>query len=254
MVSQIFKDAKINLSFLGFGPEIDSEPPITDVVVALDRMLENLSKKKKKILVALDEAVSNQFVREFASQFQIFIRKDYNVFLLMTGLYDKIYELQNKQTLTFLYCAPKFETQPLNSILIEKQYQKTFKIDEKEAREMAKLVQGYPYAYQVLGYLCYKKQQSYKVVIDEFDAYLMEYVYEKIWHELSEQDRAVLQSMADSEHGKVEEIRALLKMESAKFSVYRDRLIKKGLVRSKSRGYLEFTLPRFDIFIRRMTY
>ena len=48
---QVFRDAKINLSVLGFGVEIDSEPPITDVVVALDRMLDQLSRKGKKVLV-----------------------------------------------------------------------------------------------------------------------------------------------------------------------------------------------------------
>ena len=123
---QIFKDAKINLSVLGFELEIDTEPPITDVVVALDRMLESLTKYEKKVLVDLDEAVSNQYVRQFASQFQIFIRKNYNVYLIMTGLYDKIYELQNENTLTFLYRAPKFDILPLNSLLVAKEYRKVW--------------------------------------------------------------------------------------------------------------------------------
>ncbi len=246
---QIFKDAKINLSFLGFGLEIDSEPPITDIVVALDRMLEHLTKKNRKVFITLDEAVSNQHVREFASQFQIFMRKKYNVFLLMTGLYDKIYELQNEETLTFLYRAPKFEIQPLNKKLVAKQYQQVFNIEDSEANEMADLVKGYSYAYQVLGYLCYKKQLSYYEVIDEFDAYLDEYVYEKIWFELSGQDKAVISAIANNESGKVEYIRDALEMNSSKFSVYRDRLIKKGLVKSTTYGYLELTLPRFDKYV-----
>lgn len=246
---QIFKDAKINLSFLGFGLEKDSEPPITDIVVALDRMLEHLTKKNRKVFITLDEAVSNQHVREFASQFQIFMRKKYNVFLLMTGLYDKIYELQNEETLTFLYRAPKFEIQPLNKKLVAKQYQQVFDIEDTEANEMADLVKGYSYAYQVLGYLCYKKQQAYHEVLDEFDAYLDEYVYEKIWVELSGQDKAVISAIANSESGKVEDIRDALEMNSSKFSVYRDRLIKKGLVKSTTYGYLELTLPRFDKYV-----
>ena len=44
----IFQDAKINLSFLGLGLEIDGVPPITDVSVAVTRMLERLGKKNKK--------------------------------------------------------------------------------------------------------------------------------------------------------------------------------------------------------------
>ena len=46
---QIFRDAKINLSILGFGIEVDAEPPITDVIVALDRLLEQLSKREKSV-------------------------------------------------------------------------------------------------------------------------------------------------------------------------------------------------------------
>ena len=247
---EIFRDARINLSFLGFGLEIDSEPPITDVVVALDRMLENLTKKGKKVLIALDEAVSNQHVREFASQFQIFMRKKYNIFLVMTGLYDKIYELQNEDTLTFLYRAPKFEMQPLNSRLVTKEYKKVFDISEEEAMKMAELVKGYPYAYQVLGYLCYKKQVPYSEVIDEFDAYLSEYVYDKIWSELSGKDRKAIAAIAEAENGKVEEVRDILNWSSGQFSVYRDRLMKKGLITSPKYGSVELTLPRLGEYVK----
>ena len=248
---QIFKDAKINLSVLGFGLEIDSEPPVTDVVVALDRMLERLTKKGKKVLVALDEAVSNQHVREFSSQFQIFIRRNYNVYLIMTGLYDKIYELQNEDTLTFLYRAPKFAIQPLNATLVAKEYKAVFNIKEDEAAEMADLIKGYPYAYQVLGYLCYKKQAHYSDVVDEFDAYLGEYVYDKIWSESSEHDHDVMKAISMTESSKVEDIRKTISMESNTFSVYRDRLMKKGLITSPAYGHTEFTLPRFREYVKR---
>ena len=102
----------------------------------------------------------------------------------------------------------------------------------------------------MLGYLCYKKNETYEKVLDEFDAYLDEYVYEKIWHELSEQDKKVAVAIGKSESGKVEQLREILKMDSSKFSVYRNRLMKRGLIRSQSYGYLEFTLPRFDHFVR----
>ena len=246
---QLFKDAKINLSFLGLGLEIDSEPPITDVVVALDRMLSQLTKKKKKVLVTLDEAVSNKYVKEFTSQIQIYIRKNYNIFMLMTGLYENIYNLQNEESLTFLYRAPKFEMKPLNSKLIAKEYKNVFGIDDDKASEMAKLVKGYPYAYQVLGYLCYKNNAGYEDVIEEFDVYLEEYVYEKIWSEMSDKDRLVIGAIASIDERKCSNIREKLNMEPSEFSVYRDRLLKKGLVTKPKYGYLDLTLPRFEKFI-----
>ena len=246
---QIFKDAKINLSFLGFGIEIDSEPPVTDVVVALDKMLNQLTKKGKKVLVVLDEAVANQHMREFASQLQIFIRKNHNVFMLMTGLYEKIYELQNHATLTFLYRAPKFELSPLNSALIAKEYKRVFNIPDNDAWGMANIVNGYPYAYQVLGYLCYKRDLPYEEVVDEFDAYLSEYVYDKIWEEMSDKDREVVRALAISKEGKTGDIRQIADLSAGEFSVYRDRLLKKGLVTGERYGHLEFTLPRFKEYV-----
>lgn len=47
--------------------------------------------------------------------------------------------------------------------LVAKEYKSVFEIKKEEATEMASLIKGYPYAYQVLGYLCYKRQAHYGV-------------------------------------------------------------------------------------------
>ena len=122
-IAQILKSLKINLSMFGFGIEIDAKGNSTDIVVTLDRILEQLTKKGLKVLVTIDEVVSNKYIREFVSQFQIYMRKGYSIYLLMTGLYENIYELQNEKSLTFLYRTPRFVLNPLNSKLVAKKYQ-----------------------------------------------------------------------------------------------------------------------------------
>ena len=246
---QIFKEAKLDLSLFGIGFEIDQEPPVTDVVVALDSMLDRLTKKNKKILITVDEAVSNQNIREFASQFQIFMRNNYHVFMLMTGLYQNIHELQNEKTLTFLYRAPKVELKPLNIGLISEQYQRIFSLDKKEALDMAMVTKGYPYAFQVLGYLCYKENKGYKDVLSTFDAYLEDYVYDKIWSELSALDKQVIAAVCKAQGTHVRDIRQVCGFDSSLFSVYRKRLLKKGLITASEYGHLEMTLPRFEVFV-----
>ena len=57
-LAQIFKSAKINLSFFGMGLEISGVPPITDVEVALQRMLEALKKKGRRVLIEIDEVTN----------------------------------------------------------------------------------------------------------------------------------------------------------------------------------------------------
>lgn len=250
-LSQMFKEAKINLSFLGLGIEIAGAPPITDVGVALDRMLEYLTKKKKKVLITIDEVSNNQPVRTFTSQFQIYMRKNYSVFLIMTGLYERIYELQNDKTHTFLYRAPKLELKPLNTGMMAASYERYLGISQTEALKMAACTKGYPFAYQVLGYLCFEKQVTFKKVLSEYDYYLEEYVYEKIWSEISAKDKIVLYAMCESKDGKVENIRKKADMDSNTFTVYRNRLIKKGLLTNSEYGHLDFSLPRFKEFVER---
>lgn len=252
-LGQIFKDASLNLSFLGFGLNIDGEPPITDISVALDRMLAVLTRRGKRVLVTIDEATSTPRLREFAAQFQIYLRKNYNVFLLMTGLYENVNELQNQKALTFLYRAPKMVMSPLSTIMIAEKYASVFNLEKAEAMNMAKATNGYAYAFQLLGYLCFKLKRPYTKVLAEYDAALEQYVYEKIWSELSEIDQKVLCAMSSASDMKVEKIRDAADMNSPGFSVYRSRLIKKGLIHQTKYAHLDFTLPRFRDFVQRMT-
>lgn len=48
---------------------------------------------------------------------------------------------------------------------------------------------------------------------------------------------------------KVKDIQEVLNSKSNDFSVYRTRLIRKGVVYSPSYGELDFTLPLFDKFV-----
>ena len=185
----------------------------------------------------------------FASAFQIFVRQDLPVFLLATGLYENIDELQNEKNLTFLYRAPKIQLKPLNQQAIVTKYQNIFEIDTPKASEMAKLTHGYPFAFQVLGYLTWNNHGDYKSIINEYMQYLSEFVYDKIWSELSLKDRQVAIGIAQVPDGKILDIRNLLDMETNEFNPYRKRLIKKGILSGETRGYVSFTLPLFSEYV-----
>lgn len=244
--SEIFRKAKINLSFWGFGVEISGEPPITNIETAITRMLESLKKHNKRVLVAVDEVTSNENVRVFAAAFQIFVRQELPLFLIMTGLYENIYELQNEKSLTFLYRAPKITMSPLNMGAMTRRYMDVFSIDEDKAGEMARMTKGYPFAFQVLGYLTWRAEGDYKSVEGEYQQYLEEFVYDKIWMELSAKDRKLAYGIATSGTCEASDIQAVIGITAGSYSVYRDRLLKKGIVESPEHGKLQFTLPLFD--------
>lgn len=248
-LAQLFKRSKINLSMFGIGLEVSGEAPIADIETAVAKMLETLKKQGKRVLITVDEVVNNQYVKEFVAAYQILIRQDLPVYLLMTGLYDNINSLQNEKSLTFLYRAPKIELAPLNMGAIARNYMENFKIEKDRAVKMAKVTRGYSFAFQVLGYFTWENGGDYKKAISKFRQYLDEYVYDKVWSELSLKDRQILVAIANHPEGKIADIRAELDIETNEFNPYRKRLIKKGIINGDQRGIVSFTLPMFEDYV-----
>lgn len=248
-LTEYFKNLDISLSLFGIEVKLKKENPIVDMETAIEKMLETLKRHNKRLLITVDEVTSNDYVKAFVSAFQIFVRKEAPIFLLMTGLYENISELQNEKNLTFLFRAPKSVMKPLNLNSIAKNYEKILQVTEEQAGEMARLTCGYSYAFQVLGHLTYANDGDYVKVIDEYAQYLEEYVYDKIWSELSAKDKELAMGIAKTKSGKVSDIREYVGMTTNEFNPYRKRLIKKGLINGDSRGYVKFILPLFDEYV-----
>ena len=248
-LKDIFRSAKINLSAFGVGVEIEGSEPISDIEVALERMLINLKKHHKKILIAIDEVSASSNMKVFASAFQILMRQDLPLFLLMTGLYENIRALQDQKTLTFLYRAPRLALSPLNIGRMAGSYARIFGLDQDQALEMARKTKGYSFAFQVLGYFTWLYRNDSNRINGEFRQYLDEYVYEKIWTELSRTDRKVLYALASTPNGAIISVRKKLNMNSNQFTPYRTRLIRKGIINGEIHGTIYFELPLFDEFV-----
>lgn len=129
----LIKSAKLDLSFFGFGVSIEGTQPITDAETAIIKILERLKKSGKRLLITIDEMTNSEYMKVFAGAFQIFVRQELPVFLLGTGLYENIEELQNEKSLTFLYRAPKIQLKPLNNAAIINKYKTIFNISPEKA-------------------------------------------------------------------------------------------------------------------------
>lgn len=253
---KLFDGKTFGFSFNGLSFSIKGEKPVTNVISLLEILLKKIQKSGKKVLICVDEAANNSFMKPFVQAFQLLLRNKYPIYLLMTGLYQNIYELQNDQTLTFLYRALKINLEPLNLSVIAASYQSVFNIEKEEATKLANLTKGYAYAYQVLGFLLYEKGNTNidALTMAKYDQYLQEFVYEKIWLELSEKDKFILSNFNKDSNVTIESLLAATKLDKKTISVYRDRLIKRGIIFAPSRGILSFKLPRFFEFIQNQTY
>ena len=241
-------DVDINVSV--FGVSIAHKDNDFDADTVLRNYLEDLLKRNKKVLFVIDEMVKNEYTKLFASNFQIYLREGYPVYLLMAGLYENISNLQNEKTLTFLYRAPKVTLEPLNIPAITANYKEVFGFSTEKAIKMARLTKGYPFAFQTLGYLMWKnKGESEKKILSEYDTYLSSYVYDKIWSELSIKDRKVVAVIAQG-ITKTAEIRKHFNISAQLLNVYRKRLSDQGIVSVTVHGSVTLALPRFENYIQ----
>ena len=249
-LSRIFDSAGINLSFWGIGINIKKTEPITDIGTAVERMLEKLKKDNKRVLITIDEVSNTREMRYFAGEFQILVRRDLPVYLLMTGLYENINKLQNEDNLTFLSRAPRISLNALNLVRISDSYEKQLQLDRETAMSLARSSKEYSFAFQVIGYFAYENSGDYQAALPDIKQYLSEYVYDKIWMEVSGKEKEILIIIAEQSENRVKELKECLNMKHGEFSIYRDRLIKKGILDGSKRGFLSFTLPYFDEYIK----
>ena len=247
-----FVDANLNLSKFGIGLSVSSKSPVADIESALEKMLKEIQRKEKKLLVSVDEVSNTASMRELASCFQILIRENYPVFLLMAGLYDNISYLRNAKTMTFLYRTPQYEMEPLNLTLIADRYSKLFGIDREKAMDMAVVTKGYPFAYQAMGKYVWEeeKHELTETVLIKFDEALRHYVYKKMWSELSDKDKWYMSYIVQKDEMPVAELLEITKQKKNEFSQYRERLRDKGIIDVSERGVIKLKLPRFDAFVK----
>lgn len=240
---------EINLEAFGIGVGIKGIPPISDIEEALIRMLKGVKKNGKRILITVDEVTSSKDIRIFASAYQIFLREGLPVFLLMTGLFKNIDRLRNADGMTFLERAPRTSLSPLNISAIEQNFINTLGIKPDIANRLARLTKGYSFAFQTLGYFLWENPDNLDKAKADAKDYLFEFAYWKIWSELSENDKKVLQAISQVPTGEILQIRKLLNYSSNQFNPYRDRLLKAGAIISPGNGVVETALPWFGDFV-----
>ncbi len=230
----------------GFGIGINGEEQMQDPVSILSDLLKQVKKSGKRVLITIDEVRHNESMCVFASQFQIFLREDEPVFLLMTGLHENINEIINDPALTFLLRSPKLKIEPLSLLQIRRQYKEIFELDDEMAGKLALITKGYAFAFQALGMVFWENRDTKSLgeMLEILDEMLDDFVYKKIWSMLTVKERQIFQTMQDEETS-VKDIYTKLSMQPGSFSKYRESLLEKGLIDSNRHGYVIPVLPRF---------
>lgn len=256
-IKNILSGINLSISLPGVNISYGKGNSITDPEIALEKILKALKKKDHKLLVTIDEVDKSEHLKSFITTFQMMLRKNLPLYILMTGLYENVSDLQNESNMTFLLRTPKVELTTLNKTGMISSYMKSCNVGENKAREMAGLTKGYAFAFQLLGYLFWNQMkesgsEELNTLLPEFDQNLEEFVYAKIWSSLSATDKKYLRQLSEKDIYKVSDLLTEMNVTNSRFSIYRKRLAAKGLINTEERGYVSLSLPRFEVFIKNM--
>lgn len=254
-----FVDVELNLSGFGIGVAVSNNKPVASLDFALQRIMEKVKKRGKKVLVSIDEAQRTEHMIAFIQEFQLLIRNDYPIYLIAAGLYEDIESLEKTDGLTFFLRASKYEMKPLNHTIIRNDYEKTLNVSREVAEEMAVMTKGYAFAYQAFGKYMWSEQSKEitEVVLALVDEALKEKVYDKIWSELTDNDKEYMsylcKSLDDRDKVLVSEFLAKSGLRHNEWSVPRMRLAAKGIINIEERGIIKLKLPRFKEYVQMKT-
>ncbi len=246
-----FVDAELNLSKFGIGLNLKKKSPVASLDFALEKILEHLKKKGKKVLITIDEARRTDALVDFIQEFQILIRADMPIYLIAAGLFEDIESIENTDGLTFFLRATKYEMTPLNMVMIRNDYEKTLGVSREVAEDMASITKGYPFAYQALGKFMWDTDADHitEEVLTLLDEALAEKVYNKIWSELAPNDKFFLQFLSRKDKMPVSELLMITGKKHNEWSEPRKRLSEKGIIDVKTRGEIALRLPRLKEFV-----
>ncbi len=246
-----FVDANLNLSAFGIGVNLSKKSPAASLDVALDKLMSEVARKKKRVLIVIDEARKTDSLIDFIQEFQILIRKDYPIYLIVAGLYEDIESLENTDGLTFFLRATKCEMTPLNIGVIKEDYKETLGLTDEVAYDLAVMTKGYAFAYQAFGKYMWEEnaKEITPKVMALVDEALAQKVYNKIWSELMPKDKWFLSFIVKKESMSASELLEITKKKHNEWSEPRKRLIDKGIINGSVRGMISLKLPRFKEYV-----
>lgn len=244
----------INASVLGTGAGITyaatEDDKFFDYGAAIKKMLQELQKEHYKVLICVDEVSKTKEMVTFSLEFGEWLIEGYPVYLICTGLYENILELGNTKNLTFFRRGTSIRTKPLNAVRMTQMYKDKLSVDTAKAKKLAEITKGYAYAFQQLGVLVFRQTgESLDEIIHELKTELYSYSYEKIWEELTDADKEMVKLLTEKDEYSREEVRKAMDTKANNYSVYRDRLLKRGIL-SARQGYISLYPPFFGEYVR----
>ena len=107
-----YVNAELNLSKFGVGLNNSTKNPVASLDYALKKILFKIKSEEKKLLVTIKDAKNTTALVDFIQEFQMLIREDLPIYLIVAGSKESIAEIENMDGITFFLRALEFEITP----------------------------------------------------------------------------------------------------------------------------------------------
>ena len=228
----------------------------------ITEMLDIVKKSGKNVVFLIDECQKhNEELRTFIGTYQHLIREEYPICLIVAGLPEVVSEILNDDVLTFFRRANQVSLKNVGVSLVAQEYKNVFSAIVKSPSESiseaaAESTYGYPYLIQLIGYYLWENiQKDYngnlltQTLVEAKDR-LFRNVHQLVFDKLSLKDKDFLFAMAEDEYQIfTKELTKRLGKEKNYISMYRARLIARGVIIATGYGALGFAYPYMREFL-----
>jgi len=220
-----------------------------------------LDKKGVKVIFIIDEVNRTKEMREFVSTYQLLVREDFDIVLLMAGLPHYVDAMLRDKVLTFLRHAHQIFLPFIEPYIMKLEYERIFssvgRAFSEEALELAYVsTEGYPYLFQLIGFYLWRTEDNLitkplvEASIEQSKGMLYQNVYSIVYSELSKVEQEFLRAMCKEQREvEIKDIIKCMKKTAGYVNGYREKLIKRGVITPVSHGVIRFTLPFFRDYL-----
>ena len=230
----------------------------------MEDLIDELNGQGLGLLITVDEV--DPSVEEFvhlASTYQLFVRSGRKVGLFMAGLPYCIEKAKERIRISSMRRANHVLLSRIDDSEVERTMRLTIEGAGKEIPDSAlsaavEAAGGFPFMIQLVGYRMWEESGDRPSItaddvergVDAARRELRSYVLESTYRELSDGDLAFLRAMLpDSGLSTMPDIAARMGKTASYASVYRERLLLKGIIGEADRGKYSFDLPDFKEFL-----
>ena len=229
-------------------------------------LIAQLNDKGFGLLITVDEVdASLDEMVVLASVYQLFVREQRKVALVMAGLPSNVDALVSNKSVSFLRRAQRHRLGLIDKPDVYDAVRRTIEssgklIEDDALATCVNAIDGFPYMLQLVGYRCWQAAGD-KTTIGAEEARrgiaaaksdFEEHVIASTYRELSRGDIRFVEAMLpDPGESRLAEVASRMGVSSSYASKYRGRLCAAGVIEGVARGIVRFSIPGFREYVVR---